>query len=93
MLVTALRLGQVVVLAAALPLALIAARGYRDAPFGSVLRPLVPIVVIYLGLGAGQVLYHGGLETLEVGLGAVALLLITWAIYNLATLLTGRRPV
>lgn len=93
MLVTALRLAQVAVLSAALPLALIAAYGYRDAPFGGVLRPLVPVVVIYLLLAAAQVLYPDSLPRVELAVGALGLVLITVATYRLVTLLTGRRAV
>lgn len=40
-----LALSTMVVLVGTFPLAVIASRGFRDAPFGSVLRPL-PIVVL-----------------------------------------------
>lgn len=51
-----LELGSVLVLAMTLPVAVIASRGFRGAPFGAVLRPLPVIVVAYIGLNVPNVL-------------------------------------
>lgn len=91
----AFRLVQVVALAATLPLAVIAARGYRDAPFGRFLRPLVPIVVLYLLLAVGEVIAGsaGQGRLVELAVGSVALVLVTYAVVQLVLLLTGRRDL
>jgi hypothetical protein len=47
-----LALTTTVVLAGTFPVAVIAARGFRDAPFGSVLRPLPVVVLAYVLLNA-----------------------------------------
>lgn len=91
----AFRLLQVVVLATSLPLAVIAASGYRDAPFGRFLRPLVPIVVLYLLLAAGEALAVTAAQSrlVELLVGSVALVLVTYAVGQLLVLLTGRREL
>lgn len=91
----AFRLVQVVVLATSLPLAVIAAHGYRDAPFGRFLWPLVPIVVLYLLLAVGEVLAVTAAQSrlVELLVGSVALVLVTYAVVQLVLLLTGRREL
>lgn len=42
----------ILVLAATLPVAVIAVRGFRGAPFGSVLRPLPFVLLAFIGLQA-----------------------------------------
>ena len=95
MLAEAFRLVQVVVLSASLPLAVVAAAGYRDAPFGRFLWPLVPIVLLYLLLAVGEVLaVTAGQDLLvELVVGSVALVLVTYAVVQFVLLLTGRRDL
>jgi hypothetical protein len=86
-------LGQVVVLAATLPIAVIAARGYRDAPFGRVVRPLVPITLAYLGVAGIKLLEPSmGVDASRV-LGSVAIALIAWTGIQAIVLLSGRRAL
>jgi len=47
-----LTLATTVVLAGAFPLAAIASRGFRDAPFGSVLRPLPVVILAFVAMNA-----------------------------------------
>lgn len=47
-----LALTTTVVLAGTFPLAVVAARGYRGAPFGAVLRPLPVVLAAYVALNA-----------------------------------------
>ncbi|UIP01100.1 hypothetical protein Hbl1158_07070 [Halobaculum sp. CBA1158] len=95
MLADAFRLVQVAVLGACLPLAVVAARGYRDAPFGRFLRPLVPITALYLLLAAGKTLAGNAAQfrLVELVVGSVALVLVTYAVGQLLLLLTGRRAL
>jgi hypothetical protein len=50
-----LALATTLVLAATLPVAVIAVRGFRGAPFGSVLRPLPFVLLAFVGLKAPTV--------------------------------------
>jgi len=47
-----LALATTVVLAGTFPLAVVAARGFRDAPFGSVLRPLPVVIAAFVAMNA-----------------------------------------
>jgi len=85
------RLGQVVVLSATLPLAVIAARGYRDAPFGRVVRPLVPITLTYLAIAAIKLVEPSMGADASRLLGSVAVVLIAWTAAQGILLLSGRR--
>lgn len=87
------RLGQVVVLSATLPVAAIAARGYRDAPFGRVVRPLVPITLAYLGVAAIKLLEPSMGADASKLLGSVAIALIAWTGLQAILLLSGRREL
>ncbi|MBP1986231.1 hypothetical protein [Halolamina salifodinae] len=87
------RLGQVVVLSATLPIAIIAARGYRDAPFGRVVRPLVPITLSYLGVAAIKLLEPSMGADASKLLGSVAIALIAWTGLQAILLLSGRREL
>ncbi|WP_054583214.1 hypothetical protein [Halolamina pelagica] len=86
------RLGQVVVLSATLPLAVIAARGFRDAPFGRVVRPLVPITLTYLAIAAIKLADPSMGADASRLLGSVAVVLIAWTAAQGILLLSGRRP-
>lgn len=48
-------LATTLVLAATLPITAIAIRGFRGAPFGSVLRPLPVVIVAYIAMNAPNV--------------------------------------
>lgn len=50
-----LELATVLVLAGTFPVAVIAVRGFRGAPFGAVLRPLPVVVLAYVGMNAPSV--------------------------------------
>lgn len=86
-------LTQIIILSASLPLAVIAAYGYRDAPFGSVLKPLVPVVVAYLLLAVVELLYPAWSVTATPLLGGIGLALVGWTTVQLVLLLTGRKAV
>lgn len=81
------------VLAAALPVSYIAIQGFRDAPFGRVLRP-VPVVFL------GYILYIGP-QYLEfqipllfyAAVSTIAVLATLLAAAEATLLLTGRRAV
>lgn len=47
-----LTLATTVVLAGAFPLAVVASRGFRDAPFGSVLRPIPVVILAFVAMNA-----------------------------------------
>jgi len=85
------RLGQVVVLSATLPLAVVAARGYRDAPFGRVVRPLVPITLAYLAIAAIKLVEPSMGTDASRLLGSIAIALIAWTAAQGILLLSGRR--
>lgn len=77
----ALALLTTVVLAGTLPLAVIASRGFRDSPFGSVLRPL-PVVVF--GFGAMKVLDVMAVEVPSTYLLAVSMVATAGALVSAA---------
>lgn len=84
---------QLFLLGMAVPLVVIAARGYRDAPFGAVLSPLpvvalgfaVTVVAKLLPLGTHEVYY---LFAVGNTVGTVAAVVSAW---RLVVLLTQRR--
>ena len=88
-----LRLVQIVVLAAALPLSVIAARGYWHAPFGTVLRPLplvtlgfiVALSVRFLSLGPDASLLIQGLAW------TVTVAAVCWASLQFVLVTTERK--
>lgn len=95
MLLDALAVLQLFFLGMALPLVVIAARGYRDAPFGKVLSPL-PVVAVgfavtvtakLLPLGVHKFFY---VVALGNTIGTVAAVVSAW---RLVALLTQRRRI
>ena len=50
-----LELTTMLVLAGTVPVAVIAARGFRGAPFGSVLRPIPVVLVAYIAMNVSGV--------------------------------------
>ena len=87
------RLGQVIVLSAVLPLAVVAARGFRGTPFGRVVLPLVPITAAYLAIGATKLVMPEAAATASRLLGTVAVVLMAWAAAQGILLLSGRRAL
>lgn len=51
-----LELATMLVLAGTLPIAVIAARGFRGAPFGAVLRPIPVVLLAYIAMNVSGVL-------------------------------------
>jgi len=87
------QLGQLIVFSATLPLAVIAARGYRNAPFGRVVRPLVPITLAYIVVVAVKLVEPSLDATVNRLVGSVAVALIAWTALQLILLLSGRREL
>lgn len=80
-------------LTAALPLSLVAALGFRDAPFGAMLKPLPVLIVAHAALNAVGILRIdiGGAAYLALSSAAVGASLV--AAVNGILLLTERRAV
>lgn len=49
-----LALATTIILAGTFPLAVVASRGFRDAPFGSVLRPLPVVILAFAVMNAPE---------------------------------------
>lgn len=92
-LVELFRLGQVVVLSATLPFAIVAARGFRGTPFGRVVRPLVPITGAYLAIAATKLVAPAAVTTASRVFGTIAVLLMAWTAVQAILLLSGRRAL
>lgn len=92
-LVELFRLGQVLVLAATLPFAVVAARGFRETPFGRVVRPLVPITAAYLAIAATKLVAPAASTAASRLLGTVAVALMAWTAIQAVLLLSGRREL
>lgn len=90
---TTLRALQVFVLGAALPLSIIAARGYWHAPFGSVLRPLPVVTVGFAVAVGGRFLPVDGSTATTIWLlaWAVAVAGVTWSSVQFFLVTTERR--
>lgn len=91
----ALLVVNIVLLAAVLPLTIIAFRGFRGSPWGRVLQPLPVIAVGYLTSRCLAILHVDGelvLLTMIVSLG-VAVAATALHATRLAFLLTGRRAM
>jgi uncharacterized membrane protein len=56
-------LATILVLAVTLPVAVIAVRGFRGTPFGSVLRPLPVVLVAYIAMNVPSVMGAEAPET------------------------------
>ena len=89
----ALVFGEVVVLSVALPLAVIAAFGFRGSPFGKVMAPIPLAIAAYI-VADGSVLFIDPVPVfLYVVSSSVAILALVYATANAILLLTERRPV
>lgn len=88
-----LSLATVLVLAATLPLSLVAVRGFRGAPFGAVLRPLPVVLVAYVGLNAVWVLDVSVPPAYQIATSSVATAAALFSAARLVVLLTERRKL
>ncbi|WP_128478171.1 hypothetical protein [Halorussus pelagicus] len=88
-----LALATILVLAGTFPLAVIAARGFRGAPFGSVLRPLPVLLLAYIALNAGTALGVSTPPAFNLAASAVATVTALVAAAHVLVLLTERRKV
>lgn len=89
----ALELTTLLVLAATLPLAVIAVRGFRGAPFSAVLRPLPVVIVAYLGMNAPGVMGVSAPMAYYLLASTAGVVGVLIAAVNALILLTGRRKL
>lgn len=89
----ALVFGEVVVLSMALPLAIIAALGFRGSPFGKVIAP-IPVAIAAFLVADGSVLFLDPVPVpLYAALSLLGVLAAVYAAINGVLLLTERRQV
>ncbi len=88
-----LLVGEIALLSAAMPLAVVAALGFRGSPFGKVVVPLPFIVLGFLLADASLLLSGNGHPVVYYPLATVAVFLAIYAAFNAMMLLTERRPV
>jgi len=81
------------VLAGTFPLAVVAARGFRGAPFGSVLRPIPVILLAYVALNANTALGVSVPPVYELVVSAVATMAALVSAAHVLVLLTERRKL
>ncbi|MDY6779536.1 MAG: hypothetical protein SV760_03105 [Halobacteria archaeon] len=86
-------LAEVLVLAAALPLSVIAALGFRDAPFGRFIKPLPVVILSYLIIDSSRVVEFGLPLYVYGAISSVAVVSAVYAAVQAAVLLTERRDV
>lgn len=89
----AFALATLALLSAVLPLSLLAALGFRDAPFGSVLAPLPVTFGAYVLVNALQVLSVSVSSWVYLALTTVAILAAFAAALNATLVLTERRAL
>lgn len=82
-----------VVLAGAFPVSVVAARGFRDAPFGAVLRPLPVVILAYAAMKAPAAVGLGLPPTYSLAVSTVAVVGALVSAANALVLLTGRRKL
>lgn len=86
-------LATMLVLAGTLPIAVIAARGFRGAPFGSVLRPIPVVLAAYIAMNVSGVLdvnLPGWYYLISSTIGVVGVLI---SATHAVVLLTERRKL
>lgn len=88
-----LTLATTLILAGAVPIAVIAARGFRGAPFGAVLRPLPVVLVGYVGLNASEVVEMPAPISFALVVSSVATLGALVSAARVLVLLTERRKL
>lgn len=81
------------VLAGTVPIAVIAARGYRGAPFGSVLRPLPIVILGYVALNASAVVKLPTPTAFALVMSSVATIGAMVSASHVLVLLTERRKL
>lgn len=88
-----LELLTMLVLTATLPLAFLALRGFRNAPFGRVLRPLPVVFLGYIAYILPQFLDVALPMSFYATVSSIGVLATLVAAIEAALLLTGRRAV
>lgn len=88
-----LELATMLVLAGTLPLAVVAVRGFRGAPFESVLRPLPVVIVAYVAMNAPAVVGVSAPPTFYLATSTVGVLGALVSAGHALVLLTERRKL
>lgn len=88
-----LELATILVLAGTLPIAVIAARGFRGAPFGSVLRPIPFVLVAYIAMNVPEVVGVDLPEFYYLVSSTIGVAGVLVAAVQAVVLLTGRRKL
>lgn len=86
-------LATMLVLAGTLPIAVIAARGFRGAPFGSVLRPIPVVLVAYIAMNVSGVLDVDLPESYYLISSTIGVVGVLIAATHAVVLLTERRKL
>lgn len=86
-------LGAALTLAAGLPLSLVAARGFREAPFGAVLRPVPVAFAGSLAFALPSVLGVGPPTAYATATATIAVLAAFLAAVHAVVLTTGLRQL
>ena len=88
-----LELATMLVLTGTFPLAVIAARGFQGAPFGSVLRPLPIVIAAFVGMNAPGVMGVSATPAFYVAASTVGVVGALVSATHALVLLTGRRKL
>lgn len=88
-----LELTTMLVLAGTVPVAVIAAQGFREAPFGSVLRPIPVVLLAYVAMNASGVMNVTFPVTFYLISSTIGVAGVLVAAAHAATLLTERRKL
>lgn len=88
-----LKLATMLVLAGTLPLAIVAVRGFRGAPFRSVLRPLPVVIVAYIAMNAPGAVGVSAPPTLYLATSTVGVFGALVSAGHAIVLLTERRKL
>ncbi len=88
-----LALATLLVLAGTFPLAVVAARGFRGAPFGSVLRPIPVVLLAYAALNVDTALGVSVPPVYDLVVSAVATVAALVSAAHVLVLLTERRKL
>ena len=88
-----LALTTALVLAGTFPMAVIASRGFRGAPFGAVLRPLPVVVLAFVAMNAPEALGVDVPGSFYIALSTVATVGALLAAAHALVLLTERRKL
>ncbi|MDY7080905.1 MAG: hypothetical protein SXQ77_00500 [Halobacteria archaeon] len=89
----ALLLITVLFLAAAVPLSVIAARGFWNAPFGKVMKPLPIVFTAFLVSESPKLIDSGFPDVYYAVITTVGVLAAVWAALQATMLLTERRDL